>query len=312
MALRDHDPIGAAAAFRQSLALDDGFAMAHHYLGYVLSGRAPLDEVIRCYRRASELDPAFAFPHYNLGNVLVTKGDVPGAVAEYRKALELFPEHTFSHLALGRVLARQNRPQQAAKHFRRVIEINPRFGEAYPALGAALLAAGDVAGAVAMYRTYVQRFPALAQAHNGLLLALARQGAHAEAVRVYHTAVQRADRSWPAGAWHMLRYNAACSAVLAAAASGQDAPAPTDRPAFRALALELLRTELTSSQKIVESRPAARPDVQGRLKHWLGDPDLVSVRDAAAVDKLPQAERDAWKQLWDDVRRFQAAPAPPR
>jgi tetratricopeptide (TPR) repeat protein/tRNA A-37 threonylcarbamoyl transferase component Bud32 len=310
MVLRDRDPKAAATAFRKSIALDDTFAMAHNYLGYVLMGRAPIDEPIRCYQRACELDPQFAFPHYNLANALRAKGDVPGAVAEFNKALELFPEHTFSHHDLGITLAMRNDFKGAELHLRRVLEINPNFTNAYFPLGQILLASNKVNEAVEHWRTCVRRFPTWYVGYDGLLLALGRQGMHVEAVRTFNEAVLRAEPTWPEAAWHQLRYNAACSAVLASAGAGRNAPPPADRPPFRAQALAWLRTELTSHQKAAGTGPAAHSVVQKIMKHWLSDADLVSVRDPAAVGQLPQAERDAWNQLWADVRQLQTTTAP--
>jgi hypothetical protein len=37
------------------------------------------------------------------------------------------------------------------------------------------------------------------------------------------------------------------------------------------------------------------------LRHWQEDTDLASVRDAAALGKLPESERIEWKKLWADV-----------
>jgi hypothetical protein len=34
---------------------------------------------------------------------------------------------------------------------------------------------------------------------------------------------------------------------------------------------------------------------------WETDPDLSSVRDPAALAKLPEAERQKWQKLWQDV-----------
>jgi hypothetical protein len=38
-----------------------------------------------------------------------------------------------------------------------------------------------------------------------------------------------------------------------------------------------------------------------QLQHWLEDPDFTGVRGAAALAKLPEAERPSWQQLWADV-----------
>jgi hypothetical protein len=38
-----------------------------------------------------------------------------------------------------------------------------------------------------------------------------------------------------------------------------------------------------------------------RLAHWQQDSDLAAVRDKAALAQLPEDERRAWGQLWEDV-----------
>jgi hypothetical protein len=41
--------------------------------------------------------------------------------------------------------------------------------------------------------------------------------------------------------------------------------------------------------------------MQKHLKHSQQDSDLASVRDAAALAKLPEAERAEWNKLWAEV-----------
>ncbi|HKI37738.1 MAG TPA: hypothetical protein VKA46_38150 [Gemmataceae bacterium] len=38
-----------------------------------------------------------------------------------------------------------------------------------------------------------------------------------------------------------------------------------------------------------------------RLAHWQHSADLASGRDRAALDKLPDDERQRWRLLWADV-----------
>jgi hypothetical protein len=38
-----------------------------------------------------------------------------------------------------------------------------------------------------------------------------------------------------------------------------------------------------------------------KVQQWQRDPDLASVREAAALAKLPAEEREAWQKLWADV-----------
>jgi hypothetical protein len=37
------------------------------------------------------------------------------------------------------------------------------------------------------------------------------------------------------------------------------------------------------------------------MRHWQNDPDFAGVRGAAALGKLPEAERPSWRKLWAEV-----------
>jgi hypothetical protein len=100
------------------------------------------------------------------------------------------------------------------------------------------------------------------------------------------------------------RYNAACSAALAAASQAEDARLLPDKVAamFRCWALSWLRDDLTAYAKLAQrNNPAANQFIQQRLTHWRTDADLSSVRDPQALGRLPDNERVAWQALWRDV-----------
>jgi tetratricopeptide (TPR) repeat protein len=113
------------------------------------------------------------------------------------------------------------------------------------------------------------------------------------------------------------RYNAACAAALAAAGQSKDDPKPDDaaRASLRAQALVWLNGELDLWRMLVND-PKARPVIVQTLKHWQEDADLASVRDAPALESLPEAERGRWRALWNDVAsllsRLEARPAAAR
>jgi hypothetical protein len=71
---------------------------------------------------------------------------------------------------------------------------------------------------------------------------------------------------------------------------------------LRQQALDWLRADLTawaktSGEGTVQTRQLAAQALQA----WQKAPDLAGLRDRAALDKLPAAERDAWQRLWADV-----------
>jgi hypothetical protein len=95
------------------------------------------------------------------------------------------------------------------------------------------------------------------------------------------------------------RYDAACCAALAAAGQGTDAGQLDDkeRAGLRQQALAWLRADLELWSKRLQDGQTIRKILQ----HWQNDNALAGVRDAAALMKLPAAEREAWRKLWADV-----------
>ncbi|HEY7427717.1 MAG TPA: protein kinase [Gemmataceae bacterium] len=67
-------------------------------------------------------------------------------------------------------------------------------------------------------------------------------------------------------------------------------------------ALGWLRADLSAWTKVIaKGSPQACKGVAQTLRDWQRDPDLAGLRDKDAVDKLPEAERDACQKLWADV-----------
>ena len=100
------------------------------------------------------------------------------------------------------------------------------------------------------------------------------------------------------------RYHAACAAALAAAGRGRDAGRLPERVVLtlRRQALRWLRADLAAYTQLAgRDDPKLRQTIRQRLGHWQKDADLAPVRDAEALNKLPDHERDAWRRLWADV-----------
>jgi serine/threonine-protein kinase len=139
-----------------------------------------------------------------------------------------------------------------------------------------------------------------------------RKGLHAAAARLYEAAfAAKPELVDDLAAAH--RYNAACAAALAGCGKGKDEPAPDldARARLRGQALEWLEADLAARKH----RPSTEaPRVAQALNHWKADADLVGVRDAEELAKLPEAERVAWRALWagvDGLLRDAAFPADP-
>ena len=86
-------------------------------------------------------------------------------------------------------------------------------------------------------------------------------------------------------------------------------PGETERVDLRRQSLDWLRAnlELRAEQlkdgKVVDWSSLSK----WPLSDWQTDPALAGVRDAAALAKLPEAERKEWQRLWADVAALSAA-----
>jgi serine/threonine-protein kinase len=229
------------------------------------------------------------------------------AEAAYRKAIDFKPDYALAHCNLGDALKRQGRFAESLAAYRRGHELGSKQpGWRYPSLQLVRTAERFVALEKKLLAILAgEESPA--NPGEALVLASMCQQPHnkryAASARLYADAFA-AEPKLAADLKAQHRYNAACSAALAAAGQGVDARSLPDKVAamFRRWALGWLRDDLTAYSKSAEQNdPAAKRAIQQRLTHWRCDPALASLRDNDAVDKLPQAERDACRKLWADV-----------
>jgi hypothetical protein len=93
---------------------------------------------------------------------------------------------------------------------------------------------------------------------------------------------------------------------LQAAAEAADLDEP-GRARWRQQVLEWLRADLQAWAKRVADADD-RAEVRTALQRWQRDPDLVGLRDAAALEKLSMAERAAWRTFWTEVEALRKRP----
>ncbi len=103
------------------------------------------------------------------------------------------------------------------------------------------------------------------------------------------------------------RYNAACSAALAAAGKGIDKP-PLDEQAkarWRHQALDWLKADLAHWTKQLETgTPEAKALTTKTLKHWKTDRDLAGIRDEKELAKLPSPNGRSGRHSGPRSQRF--------
>jgi serine/threonine-protein kinase len=315
-------PDEAIHAHTKALELDPKNAQYHSNLGNALRDKAlrdksQLDEAVREYRTAIELDAKLAGAHSNLAITLKARGQWDEAFREYRTAIELDPKIPQPHGGLGRTLLQLGRFAEARVAIRRCLELlppgDPLRREVTPDLRRCeeLLALEDKLSAIlegkekpagAAQRLALARF--CQQPFKKLYAASARLFAEAFA----HDARLSDDLHTHD------RYNAACAAVLAGCGEGKDADTldAKGRTRLRHQALDWLRADLTTyRQELDESAAKAGSAIAQRMQLWLQDKDFARVRGPEALARLPEAEREDWQKLWQEVEALRHRAAQP-
>jgi tetratricopeptide (TPR) repeat protein/tRNA A-37 threonylcarbamoyl transferase component Bud32 len=300
------DTEGAIASYRKAIAADPGFVMAYNNLGNALRDRGIMAEAIDCYRKAIALDPKNPLAHNNLGVTLYDRGDFQGAIQCYRTAIVLEPKYATAYGALGEALLASGEFAEARDATRRCLQLLP---EQHPLRG-------PVAGQLQRCETALalnEQLPAVLRGATRLtrgpeLLAMAEfcrryKQMHAAAARFY-TEAFAAEPKLAGDVRSQHRYQAACSAALAAAGQGKDAEKldVKERQQLRQRSLDWLRADLDHWSKRLSDGPARdREAIRKVLEQWQKESDLAGIREGKLLSVLPTEERAAWKKLWADL-----------
>jgi tetratricopeptide (TPR) repeat protein len=331
---------GAIACYRKAIALDPTKTKTHINLGLALDARGDFKGAMVCYKKALDLDPKFATAHDTLGTALYHQKDWKGAIACYKKALDLDPKFARAHNHLGLALEKQGDLKGAITHYQKAIDLDPKDGEAHCNLGYVLRAQGHFAQALqalkqghaigakradwrypsARWVEECQRLLDLDARLSAIDKGEAQAKDAADRLQLADLCVRYKKRYLAAVRFYIdafaakpkltddlqadHRYNAACAAALVVADQGADASKLDAKEKSRLCqqALAWLQDNLKGyTGQLDDLNAKQRADLQKTLQHWQQDADLASVRDADALTKLPEAERDSWRQLWADV-----------
>jgi tetratricopeptide (TPR) repeat protein len=328
----------AIAVFRKAIETKPNFAPAHANLGACMVQKGQIDEAIASLRKAIALDSNHAEAHYYLGIALGRKDQLDEAIAEYRRAIELKPNFDKAYEMLDSALQNPSQTDEGVVIYNELLNIH-KNPYAYYYMGLAFQRNGQFTEALAamtradelgkgipawpypsaqmcqVFRQFVELDSKLAKVLRGEIQPTSAKeriqlAGLCYAKKMYAIAARFFEKAFamqPDLAENLegaMRYAAASSAAMGGNGQGKDNPPPDDatRAGLRKQALAWLRADLTSLAKRLENKPAeARPLIQDRLKKMQIDRMLASLRDHAALAKLPDAERAACRAFWADV-----------
>jgi serine/threonine-protein kinase len=337
----------AIAQFDQALKIDPDFAMVHAGLGFALWTKGRKDEAIGHYQEAIRIgsDPmTSAWAHNSLGLALWNKDQRDEAIGHYEESIRLHPKvgataHRNLALALwelgrqdeaihhyeesirvdpkGAALAHnnlalalwgRNRREEAIGHYQEAIRLDPKASAiTHVNLGLALRDMGRLDEAISHLEESIRLEPkASAVAHYSLGLALRESGQIGAANTHFQQAIQLESRSTLSrDNLFNCYYAAACGAVRDSASEGspQTPLREKGRARLRRQALDWLRAAV---ELRIQQSKVGKP-VGSAFTTWKTDSALTSVREQAALAKLPDAEREEWQRLWVDVEALLTA-----
>ncbi len=325
----------ALACYRQAIALDSKNTQAHNNLGNVLYAKGEVEAAIACFRKAIALDPKNAQAFYNLGSVFYARGKVEEAIACFCKAIALDPKYIKAHYNLGNALKIKGKLEEAIAAYREAIRLDKDHAELHCNLGSALRSRGEYQESLTAYRrghqlglkrpdwpypsaAWVRQAERLVEMDRKFTAFLKDKATppgppeqiqfaqwcgikklYATSALLYRDAFARQPQLADAH-----RYNAACAAALAGTAQGKGTANldDTTQAELRYCALCWLQDHLGAGARYLTGDQAGSAGQMRRvLLHWQKDADLTTVRDPAALGKLPEAEQVAWRNLWAQV-----------
>ena len=256
---------------------------------------------------SSPARPRNMLAHYNLAFAHYSKGRLDGAIEHWQQALSIAPKSAALHNNLGMALRDRGRLDEAIEHLRAKRQHQPQVCRTANSISAsrctrragwtrpsATCSNPSASTPITPWPTVIWPF-------------FFARGRMAEAIDHLQQAV-RFEGEKPTEIRRRLvvyRYEAACANIQVAAGQSSEVArrGEPERAGKRRQALDWLRANLELTARLRNDG-----EVLGwSLATWLSDPALASVRDAAALAKLPDAEREPWQRLWTDMAASIAA-----
>lgn len=121
--LLDWDWASAETEFRRAIALNPGYATAHHWYSMYLSAMGRCDEAITEFRRAQQSDPLSMIIRIDGAADLYWCHQLDPAIEEVRRVLEMSPDYQKAHLYLAGMYAHKGLYQESMTAYRRSVEL---------------------------------------------------------------------------------------------------------------------------------------------------------------------------------------------
>ena len=114
----------AEKEYKRALALNPGYATAHHWYAWHLIVTGRNDEGIAELKKAGSLDPLSLIISADLADALCIAHRYDESVQQSQQTLEMDPHFAVAHYQLGQALEQKHNHDEAIAEFRRAIELS--------------------------------------------------------------------------------------------------------------------------------------------------------------------------------------------
>jgi TolB-like protein/DNA-binding winged helix-turn-helix (wHTH) protein/Flp pilus assembly protein TadD len=121
--LYDWDWSTAETEYRRAIALNPGYATAHHWYAWHLMVTGHTDEGILESRKAESLDPLSLIIRADLADALCIARRYEESVQQSQRTLEMDPNFAMGHYELGQAFVQKQMYNEAIAEFQRAIEL---------------------------------------------------------------------------------------------------------------------------------------------------------------------------------------------
>ncbi|MFN8583158.1 MAG: tetratricopeptide repeat protein [Gemmatimonadaceae bacterium] len=149
----DRDRPGAEREYARAIALNPGYATAHHWYGLHLAADGKFPEATAQIELGRRLDPLSSIISSAAGVVRYFARDYDGAVAEFRAVLALQPDFATAWSLLGRTQCALGQYDDAVRSEERAVELSGRAPANVTLLAYALASSGRARQADSLLRS---------------------------------------------------------------------------------------------------------------------------------------------------------------
>ncbi len=138
----DWDIKSAGTEFQRAIALNPGYATAHHWYAWHLSLLGNYDEAISEMRKAQDLDPLSLIINADLAELLMLAHSYDESIRQSRKTIEMDPNFAFAHNQLAQAYLQKHMNDEAVAELKKAAQLSGESPTVMANLARAYIASG--------------------------------------------------------------------------------------------------------------------------------------------------------------------------